>query len=1853
MDGWELIDIWWDVYNPQPADPKEVESGKRAPLKGSKYVTYPGGVKQRVTDGNVQTGACQYWISGLAPVCELWDGASSTCTFDVQGEKPSGYGVGRCDMLGRRDWCTHYKKSKDYDPNEFVCVLPCVERSGMGRQIKEEMSLSFVAIMPEEIQGYNPDDNNVGQCDGLGMGRGGEHGLLTDLVEAWKYPTVCRFFRPQLMGFGAYQPRPYHGSTVPGLPFDSKRNWVPRTLEELHDGSPADPLTYMDPRMPFAFQVYNNRAMYQKCAHWKSNRPAFFTIGSWGDNPHDFTIDLDEDPKGLCGCKDSGCNPYKNVIKDWDPLLPPMLEYVWADYGGVVCNGAKPECPCYSGQWIYCTDANMKDGMRISAEQIMELRFWASNWASKEEYDEFYQKKPGPTQTGYADETTSIIYTFKEWEMIDNKDPNKSIMIGTKVDLCMPAPIHMREFIPEEYLIKERMRYPNMEGYTGTNILGQGVLFPTLVRELEPPPDFIPDLFIMYPYYNKNVWDKPVCGKQEDITSCIHDFNLMQSKPYISVIGHGPKESEVYVLNANIVENMLAARGFMDQYQRANKVPFNMWKVYVEACQAAIDGAEKQGAGMSIGITTTAGFFHLDDVELELNKVNYLYVLCKYTDFLQTDGSSAFTFRKITVESRFWGALITQNSAIHSPSGDVWDNPFPKYYGQNLFLNGMVHNTQGKVQEVMPANFLYVASIVGNDTKYYSYCINRRQETVEDVEKWAQVGPTGYIWAEIDNIDINYLFDFSIIEATMTYTAPADKDGNRVIVSMCGQDPDDEVKLQVVYPSGTMNYNSGMAGKPLDRRTIPPNAVLLKAPQPLPFFNSKWKLSITYTYDTFDDTPSQDEWGPDYDRSYNPVWPVGMDGGYFSMNKYAPSPFRVQHASGDTSFTIPSIGGLTNKATAKVMAFIVDENERVQVAASTKLLTQGQQLKCRNVDIFYSYRSDATAYDLEPSTGFFTWTGTPSVNESTSAGRRHGRTAMCGDHLCGGLCPPGFSWFPFNACAQPDFYNVLNGAAQCTMRISEGDEVVASMGPGGVRYGVANEYEAWVTLGGNSASACGTSFYYHYSQAPMSSMQFSGKGYKKTKVDKWYYILRDWALPPFGNTGRGSVERYLVRDFSSHIDFSGPKQTVSFRHMPHIVDTEDLVNQTLNCFETPDAYSLAGDPFSCFPMLSNYVFQELDEVIGSERLRWKEIVQVIYHGNCAYPWPVRRLGGVQRYGFLNDSHIWLWPEYWKPIERNKSSTNGEFKFITVRSQDYFFDYFKEEHRFCPAEGQHTLVFEPPTEADETGEGDTETKAYPSISLDGAFPRFFQIVYDDYDSQMVDWKDETNSGEEGSSGGEDESSGDEQIYEKTCINKNQGITSGKPDGDEEPAWIHNYDTIFEGSASVDPSEERKACTGLSLLDGLIYGYYNRGLIADIPRNKLYFLPMAESDAGGPASSYEDPERAREIHTWELGMFGVAPTKIVVVGDWGVDKSAGEGKEVVYSKAGISVRENTDAVEFEEGGSPKWSNGDFVGSVSPAYGSTQKSISRYTVTLELIRSPKRFTQNLNHFMISITAYGFESLKIHQIYAYTGQYIRAEEQIMVWERMFHPGIAEMPDDAFNADGTKTKTVRDYHRDRVNAGQYFPFNEKLEVQDPELEGSGYVVSKTNMVGVTEVFTEDEELSITMDNLKQIELEAQEELYLEAFDKDDYDELNFAGIRPPAIRQWLETVNAHISQASSMKLTHYKTPWEKHPAKYALNQKGTFWQPGGHYFKWSDNFIKTLCYVFGPVQEVYSPLWVHHIHGGVGSTLTAFQSYAGWGRLWYYEGKLANMMSVGMDPQYNRTDALTGAKNQVYKESR
>jgi hypothetical protein len=700
--------------------------------------------------------------------------------------------------------------------------------------------------------------------------------------------------------------------------------------------------------------------------------------------------------------------------------------------------------------------------------------------------------------------------------------------------------------------------------------------------------------------------------------------------------------------------------------------------------------------------------------------------------------------------------------------------------------------------------------------------------------------------------------------------------------------------------------------------------------------------------------------------------------------------------------------------------------------------------------------------------------------------------------------------------------------------------------------------------------------------------------------------------------------------------------------MPMVFDVEDL-KQYLNCFEEADTLSPMGEPFVHFPMLANYVSQDLNEKIDANRYRFDDIINVIYHGNCMYPFPIRQdspAPAVSRYGFKNENHVWAWPEYWKSIERNVDSSNGKFRFVDVEPQKYYFDYVKKEHRFVTDEGQHTLTFIPPTgESSEDGAGNSQGAVYPSISIDGKYPRYFKIIYDDYNDEQVDWMDESTTGEAGSSGGD--GSADSRIYEKANNGPNQGVDNGAV---KQPNWIHDFNTIFDSNAEDKTNEDRKAFVGVDLYEGIIYGYYNRGLIAYILKNRLYYLPIQTTAAGEP-TYYSSGDGTSIACVWTVQQYGIGPTIVEVMGQWGVD-NLGEGVEVTYSKPALSLSVSKNEVVPGSDGLPDTSSEKLIVSVTskPAVDNLTGNLDAYDLKLDPLRTPDIFTTTWDHITLVINAYTGDELKVTNVSAQTGRYVQAQETIKVWERRYNVGVVDsFPDGARNADGPDSGTFRTYQQDREDSGQYFPMSEDTGA----VAGAGKTASKLTYVGYTEVVKNDESISITMDNLKDEEITAQKELYNEAYDKDGFDILSFTGIVPPALDGLAKQLKFHIEKAQSMKLTHLKATWDYNSIRLMLNQKGSFWQPGGHYFAWTASFFRTRCYIFGPIQNVYEVGWVHYKHGGTEATLGAGESYEGWGRLAYYEGKLRNMGLTGQTQAYQTTDALTGAKNGVTTESR
>ncbi len=1853
-----IIDImseWYEFYQPVGASKfDKIISGMRSSVPTSGTDVFPGGKKEKVSKSQRQTGSCQYWIKGLSAPCINWDGKNAKCKVITifPDLPPTGYGLGGCDQLGRRDWCSKYKRMKDDDLEQFVCIAPCMEKSGLGKQIKSvDKFLSYRPLKISEIKGYNSDgsDAEVGQCDEWGMGRG-KDGMGLDLLELiYDKLPICRQYKPFQMGFGAIQPRPFHGSDRPGKPFNPVVNYIPTTDAKLYDGSKSDPLIKMEVILPFTFQIYNSRAMYQKCAYWENIYPGFFNIDHVGSDPSMFNIVMG-DGQSYCKCTDSSCDPYKNMVGNWPKGVPWILLEVWAEYEGIVCNGAKPECPCYTGKWIYCNDNNMRDGMRITADQIFELRFWTSNWESQKEYDEFYLLKPG---TG-VDISTADVYTFTRWNVIDPLDPNKSEMKGKKHHMCMPAPLNMREFIVKTYITKTDFNYPLLGQSLGTQ---SEATFPTLLRELKDSTDFVPDIQVIYPYSTIDPWSLLACDDSNKPNYCFHDSNLM-SDPLISFIGSTALNKKIYVLNSSISKIGISSAIHIDKYKRASEVPKNMWETVCKSIEQDIKDFDREGSAIFYSASNKYGFFEVSRVKLKLNEMNNLYIMCNFT----TGNYKEYSFRKVNVKSRYWAGLIEQNTGIHTHDGETWFNFFPIFFypGVNDVTGSVqIVNPDGKVQSIISTYALYVYGIYV-DIAYYSYCINEYSKKDYNVVKWTQVGATGYIWAEIDDIEISYLWNFAVTSATMK-NKKASLDPLKPNNFFCGS-PADNVTLEVIYPDKIQFIGISIdRNSEILRRSIPPNAILLKAPRPMPFFNSEWTLKIEYSYQRLDTFMGDGS-------TSKVVWPYDM-GVEWSYNQWKPSPFQVI-IQAHNKFLIPEVGTIKTRGTMKIMAFIEDKNKRIQAGVSTKLLLQGYNGGCRSVEINYKYLANATGFNLEPNSGFFTWIGSPKV-VSLSEPLTHGKYAKCGDHECAPNNCIGPVWFPFNNCTTFDYYDNVSNANYCMLPISEARSNISKMGKAGWRYVVADEFNAWISTGGNWAASCGSPWSYHYSRAT-GQQRFVGVAKKKAKVDALYYAFIGWVLPPFGNTGRGFIERYITRDLTSYIDRSGSIPVPQFCYMPMVFDKEDLFPD-LNPFANPDEATPLHEPFSHFSMMSNYILSNVSETVSTARYNFDEIIEPIHHGNCMYPYPLMKsVGGgyrVIRYGFKNPNHVWAWPEFWKPLERNISKKE-KFNFLELIRPEYYFDYNKVEHRLITDEGYHTIIFEPPVSKKEITKTSTDQENFPSISLDTNFPRYFKLLYDDYTQENVEWRDESISGKSGSSGGN-------SIYE--IANNGAGL-NGLYVNTKGTQWLHDFNTLFDNNSSPDPNEDRKAYLGKSSITGEdVYLYYNRGLIVFLPRNRLKYLPLKISLIGDYTAingSLNDKELNSLIYYYDLIKLCVergAPVTIIIKGYWGIKISPNGKTTTIYSKPGIEVIEGINPIkDFDKDGFPIWpENSILVDSLTPRSGKyyVPNKYDYYTIKFELPTNPERIVSIFSYFMFRIfAAPGSEILDIESISVDYGKYVRSEEQINVWEKKYYISECKLNNQE-NADGPDTNLYRTYDRSQVNAGQYFPFTDMFDtIMDhkdgkfldggvTDFEDSGKVVSKLNMVGFTKVFREDEEISVSMGNLKTIELEPQKELYNEAFDLDKNDDLNFDGFKHPAVEEWLKTININIIKPQPMKLSYKKIDWDHNNISRLLNQDGDFISPGGHFYKWGTKFTKQRCYLFGGVQNVYEAKYVHHKHGSGGvdsesDALPTGAAYAGRGRLWYYESKLVLLKNLGQSETGMDNDALTGAKNATPKRS-
>ena len=1787
---------------------------------------------------------CQYYLKGMPAICEWWkEGAASDkegtttsgsffCSFikentsdnpqDPPPETPTGFNNAKCDFLGRRQWCSKYEGVTEDDLDEWICAGPNPYLTGRGEKSMDNEAAIFRPITRENIWGYNDKDDGTGtgQCDCYGMGRGANGCVIggNDSIKEKnlsELPIVCNFYRPYQMGFGVIEPsKKLRGDVEDDKVTITDQGWA--RAKEWED--------YTEYRLPLNYELYNWRAKFQKCQWWDEDSGRDFYTDTQGYINLDGENDIFDEATGrveFCKCMDTNADPFNQRTltsgsPGWETGSQFALDAVWAKGGGAVCNGARPECPCYSGKWKYLSSERMLPGMAVTANQILELRFWSQDWDNQDDYDEYYSQKPN-----FDDTNTPAIYTFTKWDRpqagVDYED---SKMKGKKLTLCQPAPLHQKEF-SVDYIKDEDLFYHHIE--IGTPTEDNQRHFPTLIRNPNFPE--LKPLVVTYPYYNDNVFNAEICVNQGP-AGCIKRNNDIYGDA-VKTVGQTVRNKTVYVINTEEISisgllkdysGVYNVKPSKDSTQTAESIKNNIYNILREAIS---DGLKEHPDYIKNTVSDTVfGYFIVNSVKLIYNKVNSLLICVDL-------GDGTWEYRWRHVVSRWCGGIIKQTEYKHEygDSESGYTNSQPTSISPSATAVANIEPLGGSVTADVYSTFSLDDLISGR--RYFSYSIQEITEEDSPQTFWGAVGNTNKIWLELTNININYIYDWDIESAELrVITEDVEDDlGNVTSEPVRGDDPELTIELKKVL---------------VDDNHIPPNACLLEPVDStvrIRFLNSEWELYVTYKYEILTD----DEVNEDI------VW-----GANKTPNDLYSSPYDISYSPGSLSVNGISSGSI------QLMAHFKDENDRVISAFATKLLTNIIRESCRNIDIFYRYETEGRQYKLMPEGGFCIDT---KQDFPMPDPYKHVETPNCGDHEHSVYKWEGPMWFPFNTCRGYDMYDEFTVCNNCQAGyvgpMNDGvrynsDGSIATAGGGVIkrndyRYCGPYKYNAFGTTRGNWAAACDCGCRFWYSDAGSTTIIFAGYSRIKTTVDLKEYSELGYLPPPFGNEGRELAEKFISQDYVNHFINRHPFQRNEW--MPLVLD-HTVFFFTFNAYDDnpEDEYlGISGyfgfEPFRYVNQLNMgildniaeeiiYETDEADDPTGvAERFRWEDLFEVHHEGNCSYPFPRYPISATATkavfYYLKEDWHAWAWQEAWKDIERNvdgqlpESSEEGDEKTIDMDKLDfleftrplYLTDYYKEEHRRILSEGGYIIVYTGP-EMDDDG----NMVKYPSLNFYGnndTFIRPFKILYpeDSYNNTKVSWANEGGN-----------------------LNTQAGANEDNP---YEVAmgsdWVHSDDTLFDGEAvktkaAADIAGRKVVASKDDFTGDYTYKYFNRGLIVDMTRNRLYYLPKKEAglfyshSGDGINGNFEDIEggisistvstkeyedKATQLIPGEFVWGGSSATitsqsegkwafaKLRINGNWGYAEGLGENnrpKTYKLIRPAVSL-----SCDFEDGasGTPRSQSTTTSEFKEP---DENQEIESYDVYLDFMLGPvEMLTKRAAKFRINFSGLAGSFISINEIELVKADYVDIRyEYINVWERKYI--ASEFTDQAghgINLDGPGDNLH--YQEDINNAGQYFSFRGST-YSDQEVAAA----DKTKVISCGIRYSSDVPVtSITYDNLHEIEKTYQKDLYEYAHTLDpSSDSITYSTIEPYKYRNFLVGLGIKFT-AQALSIVSEKLLWEKNTKVKQFTQY-SYWRPGGHFYKWSDTFRKEKCMLFGGAENVFSGFYAHVDHQGIGTPL-------------------------------------------------
>ena len=1290
-------------------------------------------------------------------------------------------------------------------------------------------------------------------------------------------------------------------------------------------------------------------------------------------------------------------------------------------------------------------------------------------------------------------------------------------MLGRRLSLCQPAPINNKEFTTD-YVTAENIEY--VRENTGTDAETQ-YHFPSLIRN----PQFkeVSPLTVLYPYYNDDVFDAAPCLASGPAGHIKRNNTIYGDS--IRAIGYTIRNKDVYLINGSVVPyaGELGNYAYSGVYSINN--PLQRDSVYRQIKTMIKEAKTNYPEYIVIEKSDeTFGYFITEGVKLNYNATNILFIFVDY-------GDGTWEYRRRVVESRWYGGIVRQTSYDHTygDSSSGYDNTQPYSISSPARANVYLQSLGNSVDSSLLSSYSFNNLATG--ITYYSWCIKWISVEAEPQERWGAIGNTNLILAEIDNIDLNYIFDWEIEAASLEANTEIDALGDTV--KTAGDKVPDSVELEVVIQND---------------KSLPPNFCVLKPKEDIRFrfFNSEWTLSVDYKYKKFtnDNPGSSDD--------------IVSGAGTNEFSVWRDSPYSVGFGDG-----VVEVENITT-GPVKVLGYFYDENYRLIACNATKLLVNIVNERCRCIDIKYQYYAETMKMSLQPDSGFCIDIASVVPTGETV---RIIETPNCGDHEYSEFKWEGPMWFPYNSCRGYDLYDEWTICNHCqagyigpinagVARDSEGELILianTALKRNDFRYCGPYQQQAYGGVRSATPSPCNCGCKFYYADARNSSVKFSGRCRLRAPVNEIEYAAQNWTLPPFGNDGREYIEKYLSHDFLQHFSSTG---LILSSWMPLVMDHSMFYFPDFDCFSSAnneDEYyyisaSSSLEPFAYTNQLNLFTVSNYNEEIKEDRYRWEDIFEIEQEGNCSYPLPAYLVGTGNAakaifYYFKDNNYCWAWQEAWSDIERGLTQDNEEggnkFVFFELEYPKYQWSVYKEEHRLVATEGNTYIKYIPP----EIDEDSRELSRYPQLALGEGPPRAFKIFYDEYDSTPISWADEGGYGTVSGSSNED------NIYEKTI------------GGD----WIQPDNMIFEAGATSEKGENNSITTEYDDLTGeTSESYYNTGIIVNMTRDRLDYLPKNEEENAyipedASIGSFGD---IATIHTptysgsdilgllvWDKESvtistapeaidpeIGISMSRIYIAGSIGyVNKPKPPNSYYSIVKPAVTI-----AAEFFDGtsGLPR-GYGSLISKIiepSEVIQPPTNKLYNYIIDMNFALGPEELLRKkrIKNFTITITGKSGSYIAIDELNITTANIITVAdtenqlENIYIWERKYL--ISEMASIAYNLDGPDDYLK--YDLKRSNAGQYFPFtgpdHEHEEIQ------SSSAHSKMRSIACGIRYTEDETIDITYNTLHEVEKTTQKYYYEYAFKKDDIgDTLIFNSANNPKLEEYLFFLDTSYSSTT------------------------------------------------------------------------------------------------------------------------